>query len=132
MQTFFVIFLLIFVQCTQAQVKPVSKVFNKVDVSPECIGGFRKFLEKNLTFPGNADGDYHCTNYIIDFVVNKNGTIGNIGISKDSPCKNTPYDKLFIDLIKKSSGKWKAGILKGKAVNCWHSQSITICLAGDD
>ena len=91
-------------------------IFSVMEYQPEFKGGekaFRAFLEKNINYPKEAlEKGIEGTVYV-EFIVNEDGTIENVLVVRGV---NSLLDKEALRVIKLTSGKWKPGKQRGKAV----------------
>lgn len=95
------------------------------ETMPEFPGGqdaLFKFISKNLTYPKEAAKNEIQGRVIVQFIVEKDGTIGNIGISRGiSP----ELDKEAIRVFSlPTMPKWKPGTSDGKPVRVRYSVPI--------
>ena len=108
---------------------PTETVHNCVEVMPEFPGGqdaLFKFISKNLTYPKAAAKNEIQGRVIVQFIVEKDGTIGNIKIYKGiSP----ELDKEAIRVFSlPTMPKWKPGTSDGEPVRVRYSVPITFKL----
>lgn len=108
---------------------PTETVHNCVEVMPEFPGGqdaLFKFISKNLTYPKAAAKNEIQGRVIVQFIVEKDGTIGNIRIYKGiSP----ELDKEAIRVFSlPTMPKWKPGTSDGEPVRVRYSVPITFRL----
>lgn len=100
-----------------------------VDIDAEFPGGFSSmvtFLSRNLVYPEDAVRAGIEGKATIRFVVEKDGSIGNIAVQRGVP--NCPdCDKEAVRVIKKMP-KWKPGEINGKIVRSYYSLPISFKL----
>ncbi len=92
-----------------------EEIFQVVEQMPEFPGGMEellKYLGKNLHYPSIAQENNIQGRCIIEFVVNKDGTVVDPKVIKslDAAC-----DKEAMRVVK-SMPKWKPGLQRGKPV----------------
>jgi TonB family protein len=105
-------------------VKPDAKGnYRFVEVMPEYPGGMDamyKFLTENLKYPEKARNDTISGQVFVEFVVRKDGTIGNVkllaGVHPDLDAEAIRVVKLL--------PKWKPGMIKGEHVPCYYQIPI--------
>ncbi len=98
-------------QATDMKDNPLN--FHVVEDLPQFPGGaveFMKWLTKNLRYPVAAEQQKIQGKVVVQFIVNKDGTVGNIEIVKplDPSC-----DREVLRVLRMMP-KWKAGIQDGK------------------
>jgi protein TonB len=96
---------------TDMQDNPLN--FHVVEDLPQFPGGageFMKWLTKNLRYPVDAERQKIQGKVVVQFIVSKDGTVGNIEIVKslDPSC-----DREALRVLRMMP-KWKAGIQDGK------------------
>jgi periplasmic protein TonB len=114
--------------------KPVvedDKVYVGVQIEARFDGSFKKYLEDYLRYPSDAAEAGVEGIVIIRFVVDKEGNISNMEVAENSPQKNASLVAEAKRIIKKSSGKWIAGIQNGSPVKSFHEQSIRFVLPAE-
>jgi TonB family protein len=92
-----------------------------INTEPKFVGSFKKFLEKNLTYPNNAIETKQQGKVVVSFTVDKDSNITDIIPQKS---RNLFLDIEAMRIIKLSSKKWTPGYQNGIAVKSYHSQSI--------
>lgn len=107
-------------------------IYTKVEIDARFQGSFRDFLERNLRFPEDAKEAGQSGVVIVEFVVDREGKISQPHVADNSPVKISSLVEEAIRIIKKSSGKWSAGIQNGSAVPSYHQQAINFLLAEDE
>ena len=102
-------------------------VYKNVDKIPEFPGGdsaLMQFLSKNVKYPEDAMKEKAEGSVVIQFVVQKDGTIGATNIvRKVHPSLDAEAERLV-----KSLPKFEAGLLNGNPVNVWFTIPITFKL----
>lgn len=98
--------------------------FRYVEIMPEFPGNVLKFLAENIHYPQeaidyNIQGKVYC-----EFVVNKDGSIGDVKVIRGV---DRSLDKEAIRVIK-SMPKWKPGVQSGKAVKVRYTLPISFKL----
>lgn len=91
---------------------------------PQFPGGdatLMKYLNNNINYPQEAMKNGLEGRVIVQFVVTKNGTIGEVKIIRSV---DPELDKEAIRLCK-SLPKFTPGRMNGKAVNVWYTLPIT-------
>lgn len=106
----------IIAQYSSKSIDDTSTVYTVVDEMP-VFNAFHEFLEQNLNCPfPNCTETYGYDGSIqITFIVDKYGYVKDVRILKSSGLAE--MDAEIIKTISKTSGKWKPGKIKSKAVN---------------
>ncbi|WP_184549476.1 energy transducer TonB [Mucilaginibacter sp. FT3.2] len=94
--------------------------FRGIEVMPEPEGGaagWAKFLQKNLRFPPAAQEQGVSGKVFLSFVVEKNGQISNIKVSRGA---GFGFDEEAIRVLKLAK-PWKPGIQNGQPVRVAYS-----------
>jgi TonB family protein len=105
-----------------------DSAFTKVDVVPGFPGGleeFAKFLGHNTRYPVDARQQGIQGKVTISFIVETDGTLTNLKISKG-------VDKIIDDealIVMKLSPPWNPGLVNGKPVRVSFSVPITFALS---
>ncbi len=105
-------------------VENTEKVYTAVEQMPQFPGGdatLMKYLNNNINYPQEAMKNGLEGRVIVQFVVTKNGTIGEVKIIRSV---DPELDKEAIRLCK-SLPKFTPGRMNGKAVNVWYTLPIT-------
>ncbi len=107
--------------------KDTSGVYNQasVEVMPEYPGGINKFLQwvgSNYKFPKPASEAEISGRMIVQFVVEKNGTLTDIKVPKDLGFGTGDAAKELIA----NSVKWKPGIQNGKPVRVQYTLPLML------
>ena len=101
-----------------------DSVFMIVETNPEFEGGekeFFRFLRENWHFPrASLEEGLRGTVYI-GFVVEKDGRLTNFKVKRGV---NAECDAESLRVAKLMSGKWKAGMMKGKKVRVAYTQQF--------
>jgi len=104
-------------------VTKAEEALREVDQMPEPIGGFEamyKFLSENLKYPANAREEGIAGQVMIEFVVEKDGSITNVkAIEKAHP----DLDAEAIRAVKLMP-KWKPGKQMGKPVRTFYQVPV--------
>lgn len=104
-----------------------QQIFQVVEEMPEFPGGMAecmKFLSKNIKYPNIAQENGVQGRVIVQFVVNKDGTIVDPVVVRSVD----PYlDKEALRVIK-AMPKWKPGKQRGKAVRVKYTVPVTFRL----
>ena len=104
-----------------------QQIFQVVEEMPEFPGGMAecmKFLAKNIKYPAIAQENGVQGRVIVQFVVNKDGTIVDPVVVRSVD----PYlDKEALRVIK-AMPKWKPGKQRGKAVRVKYTVPVTFRL----
>jgi len=111
----------------QVQDSSTNKIFTVVDQMPEFPGGssaFGRFIALNLRYPAIARENNTQGTVIIGFVVEKDGSLGDIKIIR---AIGDGCDEEATRVIKQCP-KWKPGILNGKPVRVQYSIPINFSL----
>lgn len=94
-----------------------------VEIAPMFNGGseaLNKFLSSNLNYPSQAARAGVTGRVIVQFVVEKDGSIGNVKVLKGI---NFGCDEEAVRVISKMP-KWKPGIQNGSKVRVYHTLPI--------
>ena len=109
---------------------PEDVVFEVVEVMPEFpnggMPGFMKYLGKNVKYPIEAHANNIEGRVVVHFIVNKNGSISNVGLTRSV---DPLLDKEAIRVIS-SMPKWKPGMQRGKAVRVKYTVPVMFRLQG--
>ncbi len=106
-----------------------EKVFTAVEQMPQFPGGeaaLMKYLSNNINYPQVAMENGIQGRVIVQFVVTKNGTVGEVKVIRSV---DRDLDKEAIRLCK-SLPKFIPGKMNGQAVNVWYTLPITFKLQG--
>ena len=106
-----------------------EKVFTAVEQMPQFPGGdaaLMKYLSNNINYPQVAMENGVQGRVIVQFVVTKNGTVGEVKVIRSV---DRDLDKEAVRLCK-SLPKFIPGKLNGQAVNVWYTLPITFKLQG--
>lgn len=107
---------------------PENPVFEVVEKMPEFPGGgmpaMLKFLAENIQYPENAKNNGTQGRVTVHFIVNKDGSISDIGILRGV---ESDLDREAIRVIG-AMPKWNPGMQKGKAVRVKYTVPIVFRL----
>ena len=106
-----------------------EQVFTAVEQMPQFPGGdaaLMKYLSSNINYPQVAMENGVQGRVIVQFVVTKNGTVGEVKVIRSV---DRDLDKEAIRLCK-SLPKFIPGKMNGQAVNVWYTLPITFKLQG--
>ena len=102
-------------------------VFQVVEQMPEFPGGqaaLMKYLSNNVRYPVAALENNIQGRVIVQFTVRRDGTIGDVQVARPV---DPSLDREAVRLIS-NMPKWKAGMQRGKAVNCKYTVPVTFKL----
>ncbi len=103
------------------------EIFTIVEEMPEPPGGigeFYKYVGKNIQYPAMAREAGISGKAHLRFVVNQDGSLGDIQVVKGvNGCGDC--DKEAIRVLKAYPEKWKPGKMTGKAVKCYFTLPIS-------
>lgn len=103
------------------------EIFTIVEEMPEPPGGiaeFYKYVGKNIQYPAMAREAGISGKAHLRFVVNQDGSLGDIQVVKGvNGCGDC--DKEAIRVLKSYPEKWKPGKMTGKAVKCYFTLPIS-------
>lgn len=109
---------------------PKDVVFEVVEVMPEFpnggMPGLMKYLGKNVKYPIEAHANNIEGRVVVHFIVNKDGSISNVGLTRSV---DPLLDKEAIRVIS-SMPKWKPGMQRGKAVRVKYTVPVMFRLQG--
>lgn len=106
-----------------------EQVFTAVEQMPQFPGGdaaLMKYLSSNINYPTVAMENGVQGRVIVQFVVTKNGTVGEVKVIRSV---DRDLDKEAVRLCK-SLPKFVPGKMNGQAVNVWYTLPITFKLQG--
>ena len=106
-----------------------EKVFTAVEQMPQFPGGdaaLMKYLSNNINYPQVAMENGVQGRVIVQFVVTKNGTVGEVKVIRSV---DRDLDKEAVRLCK-SLPKFIPGKMNDQAVNVWYTLPITFKLGG--
>ncbi|MDE6488185.1 MAG: energy transducer TonB, partial [Paramuribaculum sp.] len=104
-----------------------NKVFTSVEQMPVYPGGESALLaevSKNIRYPSVAQENGIEGKVVVQFVVTKNGSIGEVKVVRG---KDPDLDKEAKRVIK-TLKKFTPGKMNGNAVNVWYTLPITFKL----
>ncbi|HEY4326082.1 MAG TPA: TonB family protein [Mucilaginibacter sp.] len=108
--------------------KPNGEIFTKVDVVPEFAGGieqFYRFLARTIRYPAVARENGVQGRVIVQFIVEKDGTLNDVKIAKGIGSGCDEEAKRVIEL----SSPWLPGLQNGKPARVTYSVPISFTLA---
>lgn len=109
---------------------PEDVVFEVVEVMPEFpnggMPGLMKYLGKNVKYPIEAHANNIEGRVVVHFIVNKDGSISNVGLTRSV---DPLLDKEAIRVIS-DMPKWKPGMQRGKAVRVKYTVPVMFRLQG--
>ncbi|WP_190277238.1 energy transducer TonB [Taibaiella lutea] len=108
--------------------EPEEKIFYSVEHSAEFPGGMealQKFLNSHLKYPVGAREDGLAGRAIVQFVVDRDGSIKDIVLVRDVP--NSGFGKEAVRLVN-SMPKWKPGTQNGQPVRMYYTMPVTFKL----
>ena len=109
---------------------PEDVVFEVVEGMPEFpnggMPGLMKYLGKNVKYPIEAHANNIEGRVVVHFIVNKDGSISNVGLTRSV---DPLLDKEAIRVIS-SMPKWKPGMQRGKAVRVKYTVPVMFRLQG--
>ena len=106
-----------------------EEVFQAVEQMPQFPGGdaeLMKFLSKNINYPTMAMENNVQGRVIVQFVVTKNGSIGEVKVARSV---DRDLDREAIRVVK-SLPKFIPGKMNGQAVNVWYTLPVNFKLQG--
>ncbi len=92
-------------------------VYTKVDVLPSFVGGdiaWQDYLKKNLKYPKKAWWDEIETDVLVEFIVEKDGSLSNVKHLTIS--EKYGFEQEAVRLVQKS-GQWIPATLRGSNVS---------------
>ncbi|MBM3435549.1 MAG: TonB family protein, partial [Bacteroidetes bacterium] len=112
----------IYAECDELEVMSIQApakeevVFTVVESAPEFIGGdkaFQEFIKSNMIYPKEAAVNGITGTVYIAFIINQEGAVSDVKVIRSA---NPLLDNEAMRVIQLTSGKWKPGLQKGKAV----------------
>lgn len=100
-----------------------TKTFVKVEIESEYPGGagaWSKYIQKNLVYPEEAYSNKVMGNVIVQFIVDKQGYVTNVGLAKSAEFY---LDREALRLIS-ASPQWTPAIQNGKPVKSYKKQPL--------
>ena len=100
-----------------------TKIFTRVEIESEFPGGpaaWGKYMNKNLTYPEESLANNVMGEVIIQFIVDKQGYVTQVGLAKSAEYY---LDKEALRLIS-SSPKWVPATQDGKPVKSYKKQPL--------
>lgn len=108
---------------------PENPIFEVVEDMPEFPGGgmpaMLKYLAENIKYPENAKKNGTQGRVVVHFIVNKDGSISDIGILRGI---DSELDREAIRVIS-TMPKWKPGMQRGEAVRVKYTVPIMFRLS---
>lgn len=107
--------------------KPKEKVFTHVEQMPQFPGGdaeLYKFINNNLNYPAMAIENGVQGKVIVQFVVTKDGSVGNVKVARSV---DRDLDNEAVRVCKKLP-KFIPGKQNGQPVNVWYTLPVTFRL----
>ena len=107
---------------------PVDSVFEVAEVMPEFPGGTQalfKFIGENLQYPQNAIDGQIEGRVVVQFVVDKEGKVGNIQVVRSI---DKMLDQAAIDVVR-ALPDWKPGMQDGQPVNVRYTLPVNFKLS---
>ncbi|MDO4820293.1 MAG: energy transducer TonB, partial [Prevotella sp.] len=107
----------------KAPVEVEEKVFDVVEQMPSFPGGdaaLMQYLQKSIRYPVVAEENGIQGRVIIRFVVEKNGSIGEVQVARSV---DPSLDKEAVRVVK-SMPKWIPGKQNGSAVRVWFTLPV--------
>ncbi len=105
-----------------------DKIYVEVEVAPQFPGGkaeMYKWLSKNLRYPENAAKNNVQGRVIVQFVVEKDGSVGEVKVVRG---KDPELDAEAIRVVK-SMPNFIPGTMNGEPVRVWYTMPIMFKLA---
>lgn len=105
-----------------------EEIVTDYDIAPEFPGGTSKlmiFLSNNMRYPESAAQNNIQGKVVVKFVVNEDGTIGDVEVPKSV---DPDLDKEAIRVVKKMPN-WIPGRKDGKPVKCYFNVPLTFRLS---
>ncbi|WP_294607243.1 M56 family metallopeptidase [uncultured Bacteroides sp.] len=110
---------------------PDNPVFEVVEQMPEFpdggMSGLMQFLSKNIRYPVNAQKNNTQGRVTVQFIVNADGSVSNIGIIRGV---DPELDGEAVRVIS-TMPNWKPGMQKGKAVRVKYTVPVMFRLSDD-
>ena len=106
-------------------------IYTNVEEVPEFIGGmdaFRDYIKSNIKYPAIAIKDGTEGNVVISFIVERNGKLTQIKVSRGI---GDGCDEEAMRLIRKTSKKWVPDRQRNAAVRTQFSVKVTFDLSGN-
>ena len=102
-------------------------IFRSVEQMPKFPGGeaaLKKYIDNHIKYPTNAAKNNIQGRVIVQFVVNKDGSVGEVKVVRSV---DKDLDKEAVRVIK-SLPKFTPGRQNGKAVSVWYTLPVTFKL----
>lgn len=111
---------------TNSQIYADGKVFTSVEQMPQFPGGdaaLMRYIAKHMQFPPVAQEQDIQGKVILQFVVKKDGSVGEVKVVRSlSPECDNEAKRMVRNLP-----KFKPGKRNGQPVNVWYTLPITFC-----
>jgi TonB family protein len=107
-----------------------SAIYNLEEENAEFKGGmegFADFLQRNLSYPFDAQKNNSQGKSYVQFVVCTDGTLCDYEVIKSAG--HPSLDKEALRVIQKSSGKWRPGVQRGRKVRSRFTIPINFALS---
>ena len=108
----------------QPEVIERDAIFRSVEQMPQFPGGeaaLKKYIYNHIKYPANAAKNNIQGRVIVQFVVNKNGSIGEVKVVRSV---DKELDKEAVRVVK-SLPKFTPGRQNGQAVPVWYTLPVT-------
>ena len=108
-----------------------DKVYRSVEQMPQFPGGevaLMKYLMTHVQYPENAAKNNIDGRVIVQFVIDKNGEIGEVKVVRSV---NEELDAEAVRVIK-TLPKFEPGRQNGEPVNVWYTLPVMFKIQGDD
>ena len=108
-----------------------KKVYKSVDQMPQFPGGevaLMKYLQSEIKYPMNAAKNNIQGRVIVQFVIDKNGEIGEVKVLRSV---DEEVDAEAVRVIK-SLPKFNPGRQNGEAVSVWYTLPVSFKITGDN
>ena len=109
---------------SQSEVMEQDAVFRSVEQMPQFPGGeaaLMKYIDAHIRYPANAAKNNIQGHVIVQFVVNKDGSIGKVKVVRSV---DKDLDKEAVRVVK-SLPKFTPGRQNGQAVPVWYTLPVT-------
>lgn len=113
---------------SSTDVEDEDKVYSAADVMPRFIEGesaLRQYIKENMQYPEYAKAEGIECNVIVQFVVMKDGSVGEVKVIGDY---TEEFTTEAIRLVKSLSNKFRPGCKGGRKVNVWYTYVVSFTL----